>query len=219
MKRNDLVLVLIPLLALWGTGQVSAETRREGSEDALRKAQYIIRQLNQEKSGLQKQLTELQMKVDALEKEQNVAENSLAKSRHNNQRLAERMQSDAEKYKTLLGLYREKVNTLRQANADNQYLVRAVEEREQWIEECHERNQGLFTANSDLLARYKRAATRFDEPITGIGTVSVENEAQEYRFRLEDLQVTRFRPEAEVAPHIRKPLEATHGSSMDPSIN
>lgn len=151
-----------------------AEARREGGEDALRKAQYMIRQLSQEKSELQKQVVELEAKVDGLNKAQEDKDAHLAKSQSNNARLVERVQSDMEKFKTLLERYRETVKTLHQSNADNQYLVKAVQEREQWMADCRNRNQGLFAANSDLLARYNKAATRFSEPLTGISSVSVE---------------------------------------------
>lgn len=215
MKRTILFVALA--VALAGSGQTGAEARREGGEDVLRKAQYMIRQLNQEKGELQKQVAELQKEIDALSKQQNAMDASLEKSQLNSHRLIERVQSDAEKYRTLMDRYRETVLTLHQSNADNQYLVQAVEEREQWIGECRERNQGLYAANSDLLARYKKAATRFDEPFTGIGTVTVENETQEYRFKLEDLQVTQFRSDVDVTPHIRKPMGAA--VRKGPSIN
>jgi chromosome segregation ATPase len=219
MKYFRVLINLLPVLMLVGTGPVNAEARREGGEDVLRKAQYMIRQLSQEKTELQKQVAELQAKVDELKKQQDATDAHLEKSQHSNQQLVERVRSDSEKFKTLLERYRDTVKTLRQSNTDNQYLVRAVQEREQWITVCRDRNQGLFAANSDLLARYKKAATRFSEPITGISTVSVENEAQDYRFKLEDLQVTQFKPAEDVTPHIHRPLEAAHSDSKDPEFN
>lgn len=209
MKRCYRMIALIPVLALIGATAVRAEARRDGGEDVLRKAQYLIRQLNQEKNQLQTQLAERQAKVDELEKRLANIDSSLTKSKNKNKQLANRVQSDSEKFKILLERYRDTVKTLRRSNADNQYLVHAVQEREQWITECRGRNKGLFDANSELLARYKKAATRFAEPITGLSTVSVENEAQEYRFKLEDLQVTKFKPVVDVSSHIRKPQQPT----------
>jgi chromosome segregation ATPase len=190
---------------LTGASQVKAEARREGGDDVLRKAQYMIRQLNQEKTDLQRQVAEFQAKQADLEKQLQKSDASLEKYQNKNKRLVERVQTDSDKYRTLLDRYREAVKTLRQSNMDNQYLVKAVQERELWIEDCRDRNEGMFKANSDLLARYKKEATRFAEPISGLGTVSVENEVQEYRFRLEDLQVTKFKPGVDAESHIRKP--------------
>jgi chromosome segregation ATPase len=207
MQHPNWLIILVAALPLLCTKPVAAEARREGGEDVLRKAQYLIRQLNQEKTELQSQVVELQRQVDELKKQHGATEARLAKSQTSNERLVQRVQSDAEKFKTLLERYRETAKTLRLANADNQYLVKAVQEREQWISDCQERNQGLLAANTDLLARYRKAATRFSEPITGLSTVSVENETQEYRFKLEDLQVTQFKPAVEMAAHERKPQE------------
>jgi len=219
MKNCCLLIALLPLLMLVQVDTAGAEARREGGEDVLRKAQYMIRQLNQENVELQKQVAELQAKADELGKRQQAQDVHLAKSRRSNQQLIARLQSDSQKFRTLLERYRETVKTLRQSSADNQYLVKAVEEREQWIAECRDRNQGLFAANSDLLARYKKAATRFSEPITGISTVTVENEAQDYRFKLEDLQVTKFSPEVDVASHTRRLQEIVDGNEAVPGIN
>jgi chromosome segregation ATPase len=211
------MVALLPILTLTAFAQVRAEARREGGEDVLRKAQYMIRQLNQEKGELQKQVADLQAELDDVRKQQAATDAHLAKSRHNNERLVERVQSDVEKFKVLVERYRTVVKTLRQANSDNQYLVKAVQEREQWIKECRDRNEGMFEANTDLLARYKKAATWFSEPITGLSKVSVENETQEYRFKLEDLKVTRFQSDVEVAPHVRKAQEGLNSEKQAPS--
>ncbi|HED14069.1 MAG TPA: hypothetical protein ENI62_10535 [Gammaproteobacteria bacterium] len=218
MKKCYLVMVLVPVLMLVGLAPVRAETRRADGDDVLRKAQYMIRQLSQEKSELQKQIAEQQAKSAELGKQLQASDASLKKSEKSNERLVGRVQSDRDKFVTLLGRYRETVKTLRRSNTDNQYLVKAVQEREQWITQCRDHNQGLFTANSELLVRYRKAATRFSEPVTGLSTVKVENEAQEYRFKLEDLQVTKFKPIVATEPHIRKSLDAANGDKVS-SIN
>lgn len=205
MPNRVLLVGLLGIILMSGSDQSEAEARREGGDDVLRKAQYMLRQLNQEKSELQQQVATLQARVDELEKEQNKAEDRLAKSHQNNQRLIERVESDAGKYNKLIELYRDNLNTLRRSSADNQYLVKAVEEREQWIGQCRENNQKLYEANIDLLGRYRKAATWFSEPVTGISTVTVENEAQNYRFKLEDLQVTPYKPDVDVSSHVRTP--------------
>jgi hypothetical protein len=115
----------------------------------------------------------------------------------------ERVRSDLERYKELLRRYRDATSTLRQAESDNQYLVQAVQEREQWISECRSRNDDLLTANSDLLERYEQEARRKLDPVFGLGRVALENEVQDYRFKLEDLQVTEFISSRDIEPHVR----------------
>jgi chromosome segregation ATPase len=187
--------------------QSGAEARRDagGGAQTSKKAQYMIRQLHNEKQELQAQLAELQGKYDQLVKEHEKTRASLEKSSSNNEKLVSRVKGTAEKYKELVERYQEAVTILRKANMDNQYMVRAVQEREQWIAQCSSRNEELFDANSELLTKYGEAAGVNDISVIGLGTVVVENEMQDYRFKLEDLQVTKFKPVVDTESHIRKP--------------
>lgn len=204
-------LLLMPLLGLLCTSPSQAETRRDsGGDQAVRKAQYQLRLLSQENTALQGQLTELQARNDELEAElkglrdeHQATESRLDKFRDNNDKLVERIRSDLERYKELMARYQEAVTTLRGLYADNQHLVRAVQEREAWIEECRDRNDSLFEANADLLERYRDVAVSREEPFTGIGRVKVENEYQDYRFKLEDLQVMEFQSSVNDERHRR----------------
>ena len=194
-------LVLVSVSAM----EVSAEVRREGGgEQASRKAQYMIRQLHNEKQELQAKLAELQGKFDRLQAEHDRTKASLEKSSANNDKLVSRVKNNIEQYKELADKYREAVSILRKANQDNQYMVRAVQEREQWISDCSVRNEELFEANNDLLSKYGEVASADPNPFTGIGIVEVETEVQEYRFRLEDLQVTKFKPVVDTESHSRQ---------------
>lgn len=210
MKRFIALSTLLSVLSLSLAGPVLAEARRDGGDQALKKAQYLIRQLSQQKSaleakvaGLEQDNDKLQSKLDKLKEEKQHTEARLESSRDNNEKLVARVRSDVEKYKELLQRYRETATTLKHANADNQYLVKAVQEREAWIDECRKRNDGLYEANMDLLTKYKDVAAKHSEPFTGIGKVEVENEFQDYRFKLEDLQVTQYTSSVDVDKHRR----------------
>lgn len=187
-------------------GAANAEVRRDGgSESANRKAQYMIRQLHNEKQEIQAKLAEVQGERDSLNKELERIRASLEKSSENNEQLLSRVKGNIEKYNELAGKYREAVSILRKANMDNQYLVRAVQEREEWISACSKKNEGLYDANNDLLHKYSKVAKDDSEPFLGIGVVEVENEVQDFEFRLEDLQVTKFRPTVDTDSHARDP--------------
>lgn len=211
--KPHLLLLLLP--ALLATAGAQAEARRDGnSNQALRKAQYLIQQLNRENTELQSQLTGLKRESDTLKEEleqlregKAATEARLESSRDNNDKLVARIESDLERYKALLARYQEAVTTLRGLHVDNQHLVRAVQEREGWIDQCRGRNDDLFEANADLLKRYRDLAVRHKEPFTGIGKVKVENEYQEYRFKLEDLQVMEFESSVNVERHRREAPE------------
>lgn len=187
--------------------ELNAGTRRDeaaaGSQSS-KKAQYMVRQLHNEKQELQAKLAELQQKFDALNKEHDKAIANLEKSSQKNEKLVSRVKGDINKYNDLVGKFKEAVTIIKKSNLDNQYMVRAVQEREEWINQCNTRNEDLFSANSDLLLKYGEAAGSSAEPFTGISTVEIENEMQDYQFKLEDLQVTKFKPRVDVASHARK---------------
>ncbi|WP_125182077.1 hypothetical protein [Thiohalobacter thiocyanaticus] len=214
MNRSESLRLLIPLLGLLCVSSVHGETRRDGDDPALRKAQYQLRQLSQENNALQGQLTQLQAEkaeleaeLETLREEHQNTESRLDRSRDTNEQLVERINADVERYKQLMARYQESVTTLRGLHADNRHLVRAVQEREAWIEECRGNNDRLFEANADLLKRYRDVAVSRKEPFTGIGRVRVENEYQDYRFKLEDLQVMEFESSVNVERHRREPPE------------
>ena len=201
MNRKTTWLVLCVSLLL--SGIAGAEARRDGGDDAMKKAQYMMRQMNQENAELKAQVASLQGQLAELEKKQASTDKDLAKARNKGERLEARVHSDAGKFKELVKRYRDAVNTLRLANLDNRYLVQAVDEREQWIDSCGVRNDELILANKDLLKRYEEVAGRKSDPFTGIGRVRVENEVQEYQFRIEDLQSPQFNPGVDVSSHAR----------------
>jgi chromosome segregation ATPase len=215
MKRYGTTILMTVVLVLIAMDPLHAEVRREGGDDAVRKAQYMLRQLSQENQGLKARNAELQARLDELGKKHEDAGNKLQASNSRNNRLEARISSDAGKFKELMRRYSETVQTLRMANQDNHYLVKAVEERESWIDQCRSSNEELFKVNSDLLHRYGEVAGRKSDPVTGIGRVRVENEVQEYRFRLEDLQTMEFKPGVDVDAHTR----TQEGTDADTAVN
>ncbi len=206
---GSLLLLSIILGAFAGTATAQA-TRAGGGDQALKRAQYMLRMLNEEKSALEAEVARRGDELAALEAEM---EKQQARNRDLEERLDQagtlrdklmaRVRADAKKYRELRDRYQESVRTVKQANADNRFLVEAVREREEWIDTCQGRNDELFAANHDLMERYAAAGFEATEGILGLKRVALENEVQEYRFRIEDLQVTEYRPSADMAPHLR----------------
>jgi len=200
-------LILAALLA--GMENSRAEAKAPGGE-AIKKAQGIIRQLSQEKSMLEAEkavwLTEkatLDAKVKSLE---------AAVAR------LQRLQAEVERYKSgleavrgnletqlgqqrqreqaLLQKHNEVVSKARDSRDDNNLLVQAVKEREQWIAQCGALNQKLRNANLEIVNQYKEKGLWQQlaelEPLTGIGQVQTETAAEDYRYRLQQLKITPF---------------------------
>lgn len=182
---------------------VCADAPKQSSPEAqaLRKAQGMLRQLTQEKAALeaekagnQEQIKKLEAKVQELQSAQDKLKSHADALQTNKDALEDRVGRDAERIQSLSEKQREALALLKQYHADNQLLIHAVGERSEWVAGCHEKNQSLLDANRSLLEKYQDKGfwEELSEPVTGLGTVQTENQVQEYRFKLEDLQVSAF---------------------------
>ncbi len=200
---------------------------------AMKKAQGLVRQLSQEKSaleaernGLRNDKLQLEIKVKQLEE----AVKALAP-----------LQAEVERYKTgletlktnlesQLGQERENRqkllqkhnDTVTKANAiyaDNQLLVAAVKEREQWITQCSEQNNSLISLNQDIVRQYRDKSLLQQalelEPLTGIGKVETQNIAENYRYQLHQLQITPFQA-SQATPEAKTDAENAPADSAEP---
>ena len=77
MKRYGTTILMTVVLVLIAMDPLHAEVRREGGDDAVRKAQYMLRQLSQENQGLKARNAELQARLDELGKKHEDAGNKL----------------------------------------------------------------------------------------------------------------------------------------------
>lgn len=190
-------------------------------QQVLRKAQGALRQLAEEKAALEAQKTALegekaalQEKADKLEaavklleplpaelEKQKAAGEALKSA---NAALESQLSSGRDREKGLHGKLKQIVAQARLIQGDNQLLVEAVKEREQWIGQCTQKNQAMLDANGELVRLYEDKGiwdTLGDaEPFTGIGKVRTENTAQDYHFKLQDLKATPFESQVPTQP-------------------
>lgn len=181
---------------------------------AIRKAQGLIRQISQEKMALEADKAALLSEKTQLEARVKLLEEAV--------RRLQPLQGELERYKTALettrssfdgqlagerqqyqALVHKHNDVVAKANAiyaDNQLLVQAVEEREQWLGKCSAANARLQALDRDMLEKYRNRGF-FDkladlDAITGIGRIDAENAAEDFRFRLQQLQITPFQSPA-----------------------
>jgi septal ring factor EnvC (AmiA/AmiB activator) len=176
------------------------------AQQALRKAQGMLRDLTQQKTqletentALKEQIKKLETDVKRLEPLQSEVERgkaSIESLKGSAGALEHRLGQEQEKFSQFMAKHREMVAQAKKIQGDNQLLVAAVQEREQWIGQCGERNRAMLDANKELVGKYKDKGF-FDklaelEPLTGIGRVEAENVEQDYRYKLQDLQMIPF---------------------------
>jgi chromosome segregation ATPase len=218
------------LLGLWICADaVGAEPKAADGGQAIKKAQGMIRQLSQEKSALEAEKTawlnekaQLEAKLKTLEDsvrklqplqaevEQYKSTLEVTKSSLDAQLEAERQQRQA-----LLQKHNDVVVKANAINADNQLLVQAVKEREQWIAQCTASNTALRNVNQDVLKKYqdKGFFQQLGEldVLTGIGSIESETAVEDYRYKLQQLKITPFKGRESAAPAAESPANPEAG--------
>lgn len=205
---------LLMLICLLHNGPISAAPKQETPEQqAYKKAQGVVRQLNEEKraletekAGLLEQVKKLESLVKQLEPLQGEVEQHKTQAeslRNANGALAAQLNNEREKQQALHGKIKDIVAQAKLIQNDNQLLVAAVNERERWISQCSDKNRQMLEANQVLVSKYRDKGFWDNlaeiEPFTGIGKVDSQNTAETYQFKLEDLKVTAFVDEAGAA--------------------
>jgi len=201
------------LLASIEDGRADAKAP-SGGDAMLKKAQGMIRQLSQEKTALEAEKTAwlndksaLDAKVQALtaavekllplQAEVERYKSGLEAVRAN---LEAQLGQERQSRQALLAKHNDVVAKARDIQSDNQLLVQAVQEREQWIADCTTRNRAMQTANQEILAKYQEKGVWQQlaelEPVTGIARVETESVVEGYQYKLQQLKITPFQPAA-----------------------
>lgn len=190
-----MLMLLLPFQSL-----SAAAPRDQAAGDALRRAQQMLQTLAKEKSELESENKRLSLELESAQEELTAAlgridktEKNVAAARSRNDALAERIRTDSELHVDMRERFRADLDD---AQTDIKLLLAAVDERTRWIGECQVKNDQLHQVNVELLDAYQ-GKTAWDsvvqiEPVTGISAVEVENQVQEYEFRLEDLRTIKF---------------------------
>ena len=235
-NQNIMVYKGISLALMLGFGgwcqAVYAEPKTADASAAVKKAQGMIRQLSQEKSALEAEKATLVTDKAALEAKLSGLEATVKK--------LQPLESEVEKYKTgletvktslesqlsqqrqreqaLQEKHRDVVGKANTIYADNQLLVLAIKEREQWIGQCTKRNKDLQTAYNDVLTQYKEKGFWQQvaelEPLTGIGQVTTQSVAEDYKYKLQQLKMTPFEANAAPSAEVDKALQNAQTASV-----
>lgn len=207
------------LCSLVWSGSVFAEKPKgdEGVVQTLRKAQGMLRQLSQEKieletknAALEKQLADQAAALKGLEAKAAKLEplqGELKQITAARQNLEQQLGGQTSRLHALSDQQKKALAELQRYRRDNQLLVDAVKERTRWIESCTAKNRDLVRANQEVLEKFGNSSLldklAESEPFTGIAAVDKENAVQEFRYKIEDLEVTPWKdasPQVSTAP-------------------
>jgi chromosome segregation ATPase len=189
----------------------SGQVQRSGGGEA-QKIMQQYQQVAAEKTALQAQVTQMKKDLDAakaeldsVKKERDAAKahmgvSSVAVAQATNAKQAAEhgLEQSKQRMNELVGKFREMATTLKDVEADRTKLNKDLTERNAAFDKCAASNLQLYEINNEILDRYehvglftKASAT---EPFTKITRVRIENLADEYRARAQELRVKKATP-------------------------
>ena len=176
-------------------------------QQALARAQGLLRQLAQQKGALEAEKAkmqgalavverkldqksraneELEAELTASQRQASRVEGSLSSTKSRLERVEGRLKEIVEKYKALDASNR----TTLQEKAT---LEEQLQTTQQALADAEAKNEEMYQANQELLGKFINKGP-FDallqlEPLTGIKQVEIENIQQDFQFRLEDARL------------------------------
>jgi len=201
-----LCILLVPLLLLPWSSYAGA-TRSDDGNQALKRMQYMLQQLDAEKAALEEEKRELEKDVESLAEDLEAAQEEIELNQQTILTLESRImglngkidRKDAAiekregQLRDVISKYQDTVLLVRQLNAEKAGLERTVADLRQTIEEQQQKNLKLYEANVELMDLYENKsgwdALLQKEKITGLKQVEIENILQEYRLQLLDNRI------------------------------
>ncbi len=157
---------------------------------ALERAQFMLRQINSQKVGLEKQNSGLKAEIETLKKD---SAKKIKKEKAGNKKLGRAAKKKDQYILKLKAKLKKTIIALRQSESERLQANNIGQSLDSELKRCVSNNHQLVSMNDKLVDNYSKKSCwdsiRQDEPFTGINQVKVENILQEYRFDNEDLQV------------------------------
>lgn len=208
-RRRGLSAVLLLVLLAFGAG-AHADSGQQ-TQQALQKAQGLLKQIAQQKAQAEAEVARLRGDLAGKEKALAVAtaaadtraaalseaEATIGAASRREAGLARKLertrtrleQTDA-KLREVAELFKAMRTRHAEAEAARQDLADRLESTSAQLRDAESRNLALYRLNEELLDQYQQKsawdAVRQREPFTGIAGVAVENAAQDYEDRMAD---------------------------------
>lgn len=169
----------------------------QANNEALAKAQFMLRQAAAEKSKLTAENQKLAAENATLSKRIAELEARYEKQKSSS---AKKSAAQSQRYETTLkqlseerDAHRETSAKLKQLGQEQQRVVGIAKHQVEAIELCVNNNRKLYDINRELLGQYEEkgvwGALTQAEPFTGLKQVEIENLVDDYQYRLDDLRV------------------------------
>ncbi|MDP2326008.1 MAG: hypothetical protein Q8N51_18555 [Gammaproteobacteria bacterium] len=193
-------------MALLSAASPAQEARRAGS-DASARLQQQLQQLGSERTALQAENARLKEQVAKLEKDARsliteketltrragTAESKVSRAEAGQQSVSSRLEATESRLNEVVGKYKELAEQLREVETERSELARRAAADGQGLKVCAQKNAQLAGIANEALDRYEKkgcfGALAQAEPFTRLKRVEVENAVEEYRQRIDSLQM------------------------------
>jgi chromosome segregation ATPase len=200
MRSSDAKAAAVFFIFVLVSASVGAQ---DASQQALARAQALLRQVSAQKQQLETDNARLSAEVDALKSKLASAQAQLKQTNltlESEQRKSARTESMLEDTRERVtrteGTLREAIERLRTANAELQKaksegadLTSRLAETGKELADSERKNLQLYQANVELLEMYRNKGvwtSMLQREPTGVKNVEIENVLQEYRLKLQD---------------------------------
>lgn len=180
---------------LTGASAGWAQATADGAQKALARAQYLLRQQTAEKTALQQQLDQLQQQLAAAQQElAKVRTGAVSRQEDLQRKLSASVDAGRERERNYAAQLAQLRGRLAAAARQEEALQAKLETQKNNFKVCYANNRKLLDVNQELVALYENKgvvdALKQREPVTGLRRVEVENLVQDYRYKLEDLDLS-----------------------------
>lgn len=197
---------LLVLMVLCSGASAAQEARRAGS-DASARLQQQVQQLASERTALQSENAKLKEQAARLEKDARsfateketltrragTAEGKVSRAEAGQQSVSSRLEATESRLNEVVGKYKELAEQLRKVETERGELARQAAADGQGLKICAQKNVQLAGIANEALERYEKkgcfGALAQAEPFTRLKRVEVENAVDEYRQRVDSLQL------------------------------
>lgn len=205
MRRTLYVLSFIVAVA---SPILHAQTQRSGGGDSARALQQLQQasaeraKLQADNDSLKKELADLKDKYakattsqGALQQRARELEQASSRQQATSKDASETLERNKVQLQELIGKFRETTQSLKTVETENSSLKAQLDSQERSNKTCVDRNAGLYFLNDEILQKmadrgfWTKASEH--EPFTNIARTRLDNLIDDYRYRVEELRVTK----------------------------
>jgi chromosome segregation ATPase len=211
MRHPSWVTAALAASIVSANAPLHAQTQRSGGGE-VQKFMQQYQQVAAEKTALQAQLAQSKKDLDAanaelaaVKKERDAAKAhvgvspaAIAQANSAKEASERNLEQSKQRMTELVGRFRETATNLKEVEADRTKLRTELSDRNSAFDTCASDNVQLYEINRDILDRYEHVGlftkVSAGEPFMKITRTRIENLADEYRQRVQELRVKKPTP-------------------------